>query len=146
MYAYVNLSYSDDEDGHNIDLKTTKTARTIVGKDIALKDKMLKLIDDYPKEYMKLRAEAHDYMLDTPYPFSHFVENMAIRTKAIYSQEEIKADMLLAMDYLQSANPQSTKDCYKEDIRFEDKPSEDETVDRYGYFNCFSNYLKYYKE
>ena len=146
MYAYVNLSYSDDEDGHNIDLKTTKTARTIVGKDTALKDKMLKLIDDYQKEYTKLRAEAHDYKLDTPYPFSHFVENMAIRTKAIYSREEIKADMLLAMDYLQSANPQSTKDCYKEDIRFEDKPSEDETVDRYGYFNCFSNYSKYYKE
>lgn len=146
MYAYVNLSYSDDEDGHNIDLKTTKTARTIVGKDTALKDKMLKLIDDYPKEYTKLIAEAHDYKLDTPYPFPHFVENMAIRTKATYSQEEIKADMLLAMDYLQNANPQSTKDCYKEEIRFDDKSSEDETIDKYGYFNCFSNYLKYYKK
>jgi hypothetical protein len=46
---------------------------------------------------------------------------------------------------LQNANTQSIKD-YKEEIRFEDKPSEDEIVDRCGNFYCFSNYSKYYKE
>lgn len=145
MYAYVDLSRNyESSDGYSVELKATKTARTIVGKDIALKDKMLKLINDYPKEYMKLRAEAHDSKLDNPYPFSRFVENMAIRTKAIYSQEEIEADMLLAMNYVQSANQQAIKDCYKEEIRFEDKPSDDK-ADKYSCFHYFSNYSKYYK-
>jgi len=146
MYAYIDLSY-ESSDGHSIELKTTKTARTVVGKNVELKDKMLELIKKYPTEYMKLRALAHDYKRDgDTYPFSHFVENMAIRLSDRYSQEEIKADMLLAMSYQQSANPQATNDCYKEEIRLEDKPAEDETVDRYSYFHYFSNYSKYYKK
>jgi hypothetical protein len=146
MYAYINLSYCDDDEGHSIELKATKTARTVVGKNVELKDKMLELVKKYPTEYMKLRALAYDYKRDgDTYPFSHFVENMAIRLSDKWSQEELKVDMLLAMQYQQSENPQATKDCYIEDIRFEDKPSEDEEVDKHSYFTYFSNYSKYYK-
>ena len=141
MYAYVNLSYQTTA-GYDINLKATRTARTIVGKDIALKDKMLKLIDDYPKEYMKLRAEEHDSERDNPWPFWHFVENMAIRMKPTYTPEEIRDDMQAAIKYRQSENP---NDDYKEEILLEGAPIDGEELEKYSYFNNFSNYLSYYK-
>lgn len=144
MYAYVDLSYERDE-VYRIDLKTTKTARTIVGKDIALKDKTLKLVDDYPKEYMKLRAEARDSQRENPCPFSHFAQNMAIRIKPTYRQEEIRNDMLAAMKYEQSENPKADDGAYIDNILLESETSDKKQDGKDISYDCFYNYVSYYK-
>ena len=145
MYAYVDLSYSKANEIYAIDLRATKTARTIVGKDTALKDKALKLVDDYPKEYMKLRAEARDSRRENPWPFSHFVQNMAIRTKPTYGQEEIRDDMLAAMKYEQSENPNADDDAYIDSISLESETSGKEQDGKVYSYDRFYNYVSYYK-